>query len=235
MSLSPETLLAILIVGLYLNDSLSLLHANEAMLEQGTSGRWVAKFATRRFTLRGKHVWFGGALPPNTLLFQLTWAMEGDRPAAPGWEAWAQRLRPFQWVSAYLFVLVLVLLPAALLARAGDAAVVSLLALTYASVLMLFIGLWLNRRSLRLSSTACLRLGAEMLLCPAVAPNLPRRLSLLQAVDEDFVSACRRLLRPDDWAAAIRGIQMRIDDELESEDEDSARFAKLTKRRAGLA
>jgi hypothetical protein len=235
VTLAAESLLAILIIGLYINDSVTLLHASQALLEQEAGGRWAARLPTRRFTLLRKHVSIGGLLPPNTLLFKLSWTMEGDAPPAPGWEAYGLLLRPYQWLAAGLFILVIILLPVALVARVGDAAVITLLALTYCSVIIAWTALWLGRRRLGLSSQYCLKLGAEMLLCPPVAANLPRRISLQQPVDEDFVSACRRLLRPQEWAEAAEAIAVRIDDELEAEDADSARHRQLTQRKEGLA
>lgn len=234
MTLAAESLLALLIIGLYINDSVSLLPGNQAMLAQGVRGQWAARFAARRFTLLGKHVFVGGVLPPNTLLFKLAWTMEADAPASPGWEGYGRLLRPFQWAAALLFVLIMVLLPLALVLRAGDAAVLILLALTYLSVCNVWIALWLARHRLELSSAYCLKLGVEMLLCPPVAVNLPRRISLQRTVDEDFVSACRRLLPPTQWADAAENLVMRIDDELESEDAGSARHVQLTQRKESL-
>jgi len=234
VTLAAESLLAVLIIGLYVNDSVSLLPGNQAVLEQGMRGGWAGRLPTRRFTLLGKHVFMGGLLPPNTLLFKLAWTMEADAPAAPGWEAYGRLLLPFQWAAAFLFAFIMVLLPLALIVRAGDAAILVLLALSYTSICGVWIALWLGRRRLGLSSGYCLKLGAEMLLCPPVAANLPRRLSLQRIVDEDFVSACRRLLPPQEWATAAAEIAVRIDDELESEDAGSSRYLQLSHRKENL-
>lgn len=234
MTLGPESLLAILVIGLYINDSVSLLQGNQAMLEQGTRGGWSARLPTRRFTLLGKHVFMGGLLPPNTLLFKLAWTMEADAPASPGWEAYGRLLLPFQWAAALLFAFIMVVLPFALIARAGDAAVLILLALAYSAICGVWIALWLGRRRLGLSSRYCLTLGVEMLLCPPIAANLARRLSLQRVVDEDFVSACRRLLSPQEWGAVAEAIAVRIGDELEAEEVGSRRYLQLSQRKENL-
>jgi hypothetical protein len=232
--LAAESLLAALIIGLYVNDSICLLHGNQAVLERGLRGGWTARFATRRFTLLGKHVFMGGLLPPNTPLFKLAWSMEADAPALPGWEGYGRLLLPFQWAAASLFALVMVLLPFALVARLGDGVIVTLLVLSYLGICGTCAVLWLARGRLGLSSSYCLKLAAEMLLCPPVAANLPRRISLQHSVDEDFVAACRRLLPPQGWAAAAQAIASRIDDELEAEDAGSVRHAQLSQRKEGL-
>lgn len=232
---APEILLALLIVGFYLNDSCTLVDANHAVLEQGLGGPWTVGFPTRRFTILGRHVLIGGLFPPNSLLFKLSWTMETEAPPAPGWEDYAQVLRPYQWTAAVLFIIVMVLLPAALLGRAGDAIVVSLLLLAYSSVVGAWSAVWFGRRRLGLSSRYCLKLGAEMLLCPPVAANLVRRISLQHRVSEDFVTACRRLLRPQEWAVASHEFVVRIEDQLEGEEAGSLRHDQLTQRIAGLA
>jgi hypothetical protein len=233
--ISAELLLTLLIVGLYLNDSTTLLRADEGVLELRPRGRWVASFATRRFTLLGKHVYVGGLIPPNTLLFKLAWAMECEMPEKPGWERAAPSLHRYQWAGAFMFVLVMVLLPAALLTKAGDTVAIVLIAAIYASILAVALALWLDRKPMGLTPGHCFRLIAEMLLCPPVAANLPRRLSLQVGVDEDFVSAGRRLLQPPEWAAAAGEIGMRIEDEIEAEGAGTSRHTQLSQRRAGLA
>ncbi|MDB5873777.1 MAG: hypothetical protein JWQ07_3219 [Ramlibacter sp.] len=234
MTFTAESLLALLIVGLYVNDSVHLLRANQAVLERGLRSGWVARLPTRRFTLLGKHVLMGGLLPPNTLLFKISWAMEVDSPASPGWEAYGDVLAPFQWAAAFLFVLIMVLLPIALVARVGDAGVITVLTIIYSAICGIWTAVWLARQRLGLTSHYCLKLGAEMLLCPPIAANLPRRISLQCSVDEDFVSACRRLLSSREWAATAERIAMRIDDELEAEDAGSSRSLRLSQRKEHL-
>ena len=232
--MAAESLLAILIFWLYLNDSALLMRSNHAVMEQGLFGGWGARLPTRRFTLLGKHVFMGGLLPPNSLLFKLAWNMDADAPPAPGWEAYGSLLRPFQWVAGMLFLVVMVLLPLALIGRAGDAAVVILLAFIYCAIASVWIALWFARQRLGISSRYCLKLGAEMLLCPPVAANLPRRISLQRQVDEDFLSACKRLLPGRDWSELAEKIATRIDDELELEDAGSDRHFRLGQRKESL-
>jgi hypothetical protein len=234
MTLATELLLAILVFALYLNDAFILLAADEAILERGSTGKWTARFGTRRFTLLGRHVYLGGLLPPHTPVFKLAWAMEKDVAQAPGWEEYAQRLRPFEWAGASLFVLVIVLLPLALITRAGDSVLLGLIGLSYVGTSMLLVVLWVRRSHLGLSNTYCLKLGAEMLLCPPIAANVCRRLSLQQRVSEDFVSACRRLLAHDDWALTAERIAARIEDEMEAEGAGTRRYSQLTQRKGGL-
>ncbi|MES2940763.1 MAG: hypothetical protein V4864_24000 [Pseudomonadota bacterium] len=234
MTLAAEPLLALLILALYLHDSAVLLRSNEALLERGLFGRWRARFATRRFTLAGRHVFAGSFLPPCTPLFRLAWVMEREVPASPGWEAFARGLGALQWASAGFFVLVVVLLPAALFVRAGDGALLVLIVAAYAGIGAAAALLLLQRGRLGLSVRQCLRMAGEMVLCPPVAANLARRVSLQRAVDEDFVSACLRLLPPAAWPRAAREIASRIADEIEAEDEGSGRHAQLAQRKESL-
>lgn len=233
--ISNELLLTLLIVGLYLHDSTMLVHANEAFLEMRFGGHWVASFPTRRFTLLGKHVHLRCFFPPNSLLFRASWMMEKDAPPAPGWEVMHRAIRHYRWSAGLLFVLVLILLPCALLIRAGDAVALIVIAAIYTTILATVVALWLHRHALGLSTSYCLRLCAEMLLCPPVAANVARRLSLHHAVAEDFVSACRRLLQPADWTLAAAQIAARIEDEIEVEGEGTARQTQLIERKATLA
>lgn len=87
--MSPEAGLALLVVALYLLDSLLLLHPDEAVLvrrglagggngdknSDSDAGRWRAAFGAQGFKLAGREPWLANPLLPHQPVFRLRWRM----------------------------------------------------------------------------------------------------------------------------------------------------------------
>ena len=94
--MSPEAGLALLIVALYLLDSLLLLRPDEAVLvrrglaggrtgdSDSDAGRWRAAFGAQGFKLAGREPWLANPWLPHQPVFRLRWRMAqaGADPAA---------------------------------------------------------------------------------------------------------------------------------------------------------
>lgn len=239
MNLSPELLLTGAILALYLYDCAVLLHWNEVLLASPARGRWWPVFGSRTLTFRGRELALGAALLPGLPVFRLQWSPETPspeaRPSTEGaWRRYAEDLRPLQWCSLGVFLATVVALPTALLLRAGDGALLVLVALVYASIACALLVVWTRRKRLDVDSRAFLKLAFEALACPPMAANLPSRLSLRSVVDEDFACLAPGLLAGRRLSASLAAMRARIRDEMESEEEGSDRHARLRSREAQL-
>lgn len=220
-----------LAVGLYLFDSAQLLYADEGVLAAAGRGRWRLGFGSAVLIL-GRGLYLPALLAPHRPTFRLRWGVpRREGASAPG--DWTDRrhllapLAPLVWGAALgLFVL----LPLGLYTRLGDAALIGALALTYASILAAIVWLVRARRRAGLAWLRVARLAFESLVCPPLAINLVRKLSAEPAAAEDLVCAARRLLSPEDWAAARREFIARLEDEIGLEADEETPRARVLRR-----
>jgi hypothetical protein len=231
---SAEAWMAVAITALYLYDCVILLHWNEALLASPWKGKWIPLFGSRTFTLRGKELSIASALLPGAPVFRLHWSPDSVGMKESGFDGRAVPLRRIQWFSLVVFVCTILLLPAALLSRAGDAVLLVILATVYASVLGTLVCVWLKRRDLQLTGKAFASLAFEVLACPPFAPNVARKLSMNVPVREDFVAAARRLLDDRPVSDSFGRIKARLRDEMDAEEPGSERLSRLRSREAQL-
>ena len=82
MPLQEEVLLMILVVALYLYDSMALLYCNEGILVP-TSNGWKVRFGFREPKIRGKELFIPAPWLPHRPMFRLAWQFDGNSaPAA---------------------------------------------------------------------------------------------------------------------------------------------------------
>lgn len=247
MDLSPEALLALMIVALYLKDSLHLLHADEALLVRGVGGRWRARFGARGFKLAGREPYLAHPLTPHAPVFRLRWRMsaagaadvasavtpaEATHPAgtarleAPRPLA---RLAPFAWLA---WLLLFVAIPLTVLARLGVTSTLAAVALLYLDIVVALVLAWRWRAALGLGGRAFALLAFEVLACAPYAANLVRRAAAAApACTEDFTAAAARLLPAPALADVHRECLARIDEQLEAEPEGGAAAQALAQAR----
>jgi hypothetical protein len=239
--MNPEALLALMIVALYLKDSLLLLRADEAVLVHGLgwlasgSGRWRAGFGARGFKLGGREPYLANPFAPHAPVFRLRWAMQAA--AAPG--ATSQKplaaapqlawLAPFAWLS---WALLFVAIPTTVLAHWGVTATLAAVALLYVNIAAALVALWFWRQPLGLAPRAFALLAFECLVCAPYAANLVRRVAWAGTSGEDFTAAAARLLPPPALAEVHRECLARIDEQLEAEAEGSPAALALASARA---
>lgn len=251
-ALSPEGLLAALLVLLYLKDSLWLLAADEAVLRRGPRGMWHASFGQRGFKLAGREPYLLHPFKPQQAAWRLRWRMAtpaasdargGAGQATPPGAAPATRvslkplaappelarLAPWAWA---IWSLLFVGLPVTVLGRLGTLSTLAVAAALYGSIAVALVLVWRWRMRLGIAPRAAALLAFECLACPPYAANLVRRVAAAMAPQEDFVSAAQRLLPPDALATVHRECLARIDDQLEAEPEHSPRATALRDARA---
>lgn len=229
MQVDAQLLIGPAVVALYLKDCLLMLRANEGVLVRGWRGRWRASFGRLDWRLRQREPWLCNPFKPWEPVLRLRWDAAAHAGAAPAPAAPASAPRALQlgpWVVV-MWLLLFVALPAAYYGHLGLKAMLLVLAELYAFIVVTLVLVWRRRGALGLGNAQFGVLAFEVLACAPYAPNLVRRLSLLRPVDEDLVSAGRRLLEPAALARMNAACLARIDDELDWTDEGSARALAL--------
>lgn len=232
--LPAEGLLAALVWALFLKDSLWWLRPDEAVLVAAGGGRWRAGFGARGFTLAGREPYLLHPLQLHRPALRLRWRMAAaPLPGAPLSAPVVPRdLAVAVWTSA---LLLLGVLPLALLAGLGSAAVLLALGVLYLNVGLSLALVWRGRAGFGLGGRAFALLAFECLACVPYAPNLLRRAAGARPVAEDFTVAAQRLLAPADWAEARRECLRRIDEQIDAEAEHGPAALALQRTRERLA
>ena len=224
-----------LIVSLYLYDSLVLLYCNEGILIPA-GRKWKIQFGLREPRILGKELYLPAPHIPHRPLFRLTWQFEGDtRPAkTEDWEAirdapWALVL-PVWSMAAALFVL----LPLGFFTTLGHGMLLAAISLLYVSIAAALGYLWRHRSDLRLTGRQVAKFAFEYLICPPFALNVIRTISAGRKFGEDLVSAARRTQDAGQWAATRDQLLRRLDEEIELEEAGSQRGAGMRTHRLQL-
>jgi hypothetical protein len=261
--LSAEVGLALLIVALYLLDSLLLLRIDEAVLvcrglEEGEGRvagdvqnqdgrRWRAAFGAQGFKLAGREPWLANPWLPHQPVYRLGWhaervGLDPGRAAAPaaegrGFEAGPglRRLHQLAPAACISWLLLLVGIPVTLLGPFGMRATLAAVVLLYLNIAAALAFTWHWRSDLGLNGRAFALLAFECLACAPYSANLVRRLSWSRRADEDFADAAHRLLAPPALQQVRRECLSRIDEQIEAEPESGARAAALLEARSHLA
>ena len=236
MPIQDEVLLMILVVALYLYDSMMLLFCNEAILVPAGRG-WKVRFGLREPRIRGKELFIPAPWLPHRPMVRLSWQFEGV-PPKPGVENWlARKDVPLPMVALVwsIAVALFVLLPMGFFTKAGHGALLAAVVLLYGSIVSLVAYMGFHRDKFQLSKKQVGKFAFEYLTCPPFALNVVRTLSLSQKIGEDLVVAARRTQDLDRQARTWQEMILRLDEEIEIEDEGSERMAKLQAHRVTLA
>ena len=236
MPLQEEVLLMILVVALYLYDSMMLLYCNEGILVPAGKG-WKVRFGFREPRIRGKELFIPAPWLPHRPMFRLAWRFEGNPPPA-GIEDWNARNRTPMPMVALVWSMALalfVLLPLGFFTRLGHGMLLAAVVILYLSIVSMLVYMWFRRDGINLSKKQFGKFVFEYLTCPPFALNVIRTLSSGQKLGEDLVTAARRLQDSDRWAATRQQLTLRLDEEIELEDEGTERMARLQEHRLKLA
>ena len=220
--------------GLFLYDSALLLYCNEGVLMPRGCNGWVVRFGSDKIQLMGKEVYIPNPFLIHRPMFRLAWNLEGAAADAQ-WQPARDSFRvlvPLVWCMA---IALFVLLPLGLFSRLGEPMLMLAMALLYGSLLASLLWTWFNRRHLELSARQLAALSFECMLCSPFALNLIRHLSVRTPVQQDLEHAARRLQSPVEWVVTRAALIARLDDEIEGEQDGSARLERLQQHRCALA
>lgn len=230
-----EVLLMLVAAGLYLYDSALLLHINEGVVTPKRGGGWRVRFGSSHLSFRGKELYVPSPFLPHRPGFRLLWDLPSrSMEARSVWKARRELFKPvvpLVWAMAFaLFVL----LPLGLFSVLGDWILLLALAVLYLGSAGALLWLGTRRRQLGMSARQFGILAFELLACPPFAVNVIRRVSVEMPLDADLMSVARELQAPADWNATRGEFITRLDEQIDAEDENSERIARLRDSRRKL-
>jgi hypothetical protein len=233
---SAEAAVMLLVVLLYLQDSLLLLYDNEGVMETGGK-RYRAHLGARTLHLAGRSPFLPNPLIPWRPIYRLTWsssAQSADHATAQLAQS-AHALRPIGWwlvpIAAGLFVG----LPLCLYFNAGWRPFLMLVGVMYTAAATTLWLLWRRRAVLALDGKRFALICAEALLCLPCALNLVRKVSTKLPVQADFVEAARAVLHGAELQRLLSQILRRVDEQIEDADAGGSKWQALMQYRARLA
>ena len=236
MPLQEEVLLMILVVALYLYDSMALLYCNEGILVP-TSNGWKVRFGFREPKIRGKELFIPAPWLPHRPMFRLAWQFEGNSApaAAEDWQAKRKVPLPMTALVWGIAVALFLLLPLGFFTTLGHGVLLAAVVVLYLCIVSMLAYMWIHCDEMLLSKKQVGKLAFEYLTCPPFALNAIRTLSSGRKVGEDLVTAARRVQDIDRQATTLQQLIVRLDEEIELEEEGTERMAKLQAHRLKLA
>ena len=235
MPLQDEVLLMILVVALYLYDSMVLLYCNEGILIPGRKG-WMVRLGFHEPRIRGKELFIAPPWLLHRPMFRLSWPFEGNpvHAAAEDWQEKREVPAPMVALVWSMAVALFVMLPLGFFTVLGHSMLLAAVVLLYLSIVALLVYMGLHRNELKVTGKQIGKYAFEFLTCPPFALNAIRTISLSQSIGDDLVTASRGLQDPDRWAATRKQLTLRLDEEIEIEDEGSERMTLLQAHRLRL-
>ena len=229
MTVGPEAQLILLAVALYVQDAALLLRPDEAILAPTWRGRWRLTFSSDSARFGAKELYLPNLFAVHQPLFRGSWSPEAAAGACPeDWQALAPCYRSLVPVVLGIAVILFAALPAALLLDWPLLLKLSLVGTMYAYIVLALVWLYWHRKALPLSSRKLGGLMLECLICPPIAANLVRRLSLAVSIRQDLLIASRQLLDGVAWDNARAEFAERLQTMLYLEVPGTARHTAAT-------
>jgi hypothetical protein len=211
--MTAELQLITLLVGLYLYDSTLFLHPNQGVIVRAFDRRWHARFGSFDMQLWHKEPLLLNPLLPFHPAFTAFWRFDETGEATRiDWDAMARIYSGFTVAAIALAVVLFVAFPCVLLLKPTNTNVLATIVLAYALIFAL-VGVALAKRSrLEISRRKMAGILFECVICPPLAVNIVRKLSLARTLRADFVQVCSELATaPDAWQIAQANLIRRLD------------------------
>lgn len=222
MILSPEVQLMALAMGLYVFDSCVLLHGNEGMLVRRGERRWALSLGLAHARIGGKNLFVPNLLAVHQPVLRMAWQFDKAGSPPDGWADPGPTLRALGYASLWLGLVLFGLFPAVLFLYLRDSSLVAVLVLLYLSIGASLYLVHRHRQAYGLGRRQFWALCFECLVCPPLAVNLVRRLSLNLCERCDLVALSSTLLDGDERARAQAAFASRLEDQLVLLGEQSA-------------
>ncbi|MGY0558521.1 hypothetical protein [Lysobacter sp. A421] len=213
---------------LYLQDSMMLLHYDEATFLQTRKG-WTTSIGADA-QLVGRHLFVPNPLTPTRAVFRTSWldqAHAQDKEHWPALRHFLAALESLKPVCHAMFTLLFVVLPLLLWWYPHPLALLALLALMYLCASLLAWQMWRYRRVLGLDRRSVLAWGFEALACPPLAINLVRKICLHRGLHADPIRAETHLCSPIESRLLRNQIDKRLTDALSLSSEDDPHYPAL--------
>ncbi|MBS0216312.1 MAG: hypothetical protein JSR63_01915 [Proteobacteria bacterium] len=233
MWIAGEWLLVAGILLFYLQDAALLLYHDEVAISE----RWRSwnVSASAGVELAGRHLFMPNPLLPQRAVFRATWTATDGADDGARLDAFLSQLMPFRIGCVLAWSIVLVAIPASVLAHRSPTLLLAELLASYLVTAAMGVFAWRRRKALGLDTKAALGLIAETLLCPPYSVNTLRRLCRHHAFGSDPVAFAARRCNARDRATLRQELLARTDIDLSFADPGSAQHASLQARHERIA
>lgn len=197
LDLSAEVLLPAGAIAFYLYDSLLWLFGDELVLIRGAR-RWTCAAGSDWLLMR-RRLYLPNPFAPQLLLWRACWSASARGAAGAGLSQLAAlqvALAPLRALVLIEMLLIVLALPACVVAGLGPLALLLLLGAIYGVAIAAVIWIWWRRALLGLSARQCRSLSFDALACPPFAINLVRKISLLGKVRGELLAQARGEFEP---------------------------------------
>jgi hypothetical protein len=213
------------------------LYRNELVIACGRDRSWRVDFGSDAAWVGSRVLYVPNLFTLHRPLFRLAWDYEGCHPAAPTTLAWIDgafrlgKIAPVVYVIAFAQC---ICLPYALLQDKRDLVIILTICTLYGLIIFaLIIGYRETKGQIERSKYAIV--AFECLVCPPLALNLVRKLSLVwKGPPVDGLNLAEQLLPADAWRDAAVHAVSKIQEEIDFEAEGSDRSIRLITQRDKL-
>lgn len=216
MTMPDSVKLMAIMAGFLLYDSALLLYANEALLSL-KKGKWRTHYGSTHFTIAGKSVFIANPFALHRPLFRLAWhetkAFGNPTEDLAAISQQLSKLSPSIILSAaaQFFLLPVTLFFGLTLQNLIVTAIIIYLCNSLSMMVVLR-----NRDQFGVTKKQVAALAIECLLCPPIALNIIRRLSLARSFKDDLSVVTRSLLSTEDWEKIRLTMETQVDEKTES-------------------
>jgi hypothetical protein len=232
---SPELLLVLAAALFYLYDSSIVVYGNEGLLSSGGRKIWKISFQPNGLFLFGRVLVCPNPLFAHRPIFRLYWLSNSvDLVDDVDWVSEMKQygaLTPLVYSSA---VSIFVVLPSVLYLSPSIGYLLLTAGCIYLSSIVTATVVVRRSKTLGLSRVQAWSLAAECVMCPPIAINVIRRLSLAQRSGSSLPAAGLKMLSEEDWQQLKTRLLRQLDLDLELTQSDMDRQV-LTVQRHKLA
>jgi hypothetical protein len=232
---SPEVQLMVVAVFLYLQDTALLLHVNEGVLTCNRSGQWSMRLGSNHWHILGKCLYFPHPFGPQAPIYRMAWNFEGNaRTFSSAWEPKLSSFKTLGRMTLLIGLLLYVALPIVIFFYLTDLAVLIIVIALYSSICVALLHVGKRQVVFKLTRKKLASLCFECLICPPLAVNLVRRITLDFCKLADLTAVAKNCLVNDSWLLARAQLVDRLDDEISIEIEGTDRFNSMCVRKEDL-
>ena len=231
MNITVEIQLLLLAVGLYVYDSMLLLYPNEAILASAYNNKWQIKFGYKNTNINGKELFVPNLLFPQRPIFKLFWNYEGksvDQKIQLDWKIHKEQFNILSFPILMIAIAQLLIFPYVIFFFLTDISIIIILIFLYASIIISLLLVYKKINIFKISKRKFYFICFECLICPPVAINLARKISLaIPESNEDLLNLSKRILEDHEWNITKKHFITKIEDELQITDENTERYIKM--------
>jgi len=226
--ISTDIQLILLAVFLFLYDSSHLVYINESVLTC-SNNNWDFIDDRNLMNIKGKGLYISNPFILNKFEYILSWKFDDlDFIQKFDVQDFDNFLKNILISLAYIsWVLIFICLPYLLIFYKTDLNLLICTCLIYTVSALTGIIIIVYRNKLSLTKKMAINLAIEFLFCPPFNPNVIRKITKLQDIQENLISVAVRKLSPAKWEKLCKILAEKIKDEISNNDNNFNQIEKL--------